>query len=181
MILTGKEDLRVQKTIDAIYKAFEELLLEKEFEKITVTELAARARINKKTFYSYYTDLDALLVEIQGRISQAYVERVKNFKLPQDADKVIREFFLFSSEQGELYEKITCGGAFQYIRGQMIKSVRENTSIHSFTQTLPGVFMGTALLEIYKFWIAEGKSTPIEKLIKKASDLILNGLRSYGR
>ena len=57
MNLNGTEDLRVQKTITAIYQAFEELILTTDYEKITVAELARRARINrinKKTFYRYY-------------------------------------------------------------------------------------------------------------------------------
>ena len=47
----GTEDLRVQKTITAIDQAFEELILTNDYEKITVAELARRARINKKTFH----------------------------------------------------------------------------------------------------------------------------------
>lgn len=47
----GTEDLRVQKTITAIDQAFEELILATDYEKITVAELARRARINKKTFH----------------------------------------------------------------------------------------------------------------------------------
>ena len=52
MILTGNEDLRVQKTIESVKSAFDELVLEKDYEKITVKELCERARINKKTFYT---------------------------------------------------------------------------------------------------------------------------------
>lgn len=51
MNLTGYEDLRVQKTISAIYSAFESLIVEKNYEKITVKELAERAKINGK-FYN---------------------------------------------------------------------------------------------------------------------------------
>ncbi|MEM5031797.1 hypothetical protein AAEZ42_04490 [Limosilactobacillus fermentum] len=40
-----------QKTITAIDQAFEELILTTDYEKITVAELARRARINKKTFH----------------------------------------------------------------------------------------------------------------------------------
>lgn len=109
--------MRVQKTIESIYRAFEQLLCEKDYEKISVTELCAQAKISKKTFYVYYTDLNDLLVEMQGLISKAYVQRVSSYRLPQDAKQVIREFFLFSAEQGEAYDKITCSEAFQYIRG----------------------------------------------------------------
>ena len=54
MLITGKEDLRVRRTIEAIKRSFEELICEMEYEKIKVTELCSRAMINKKTFYVYY-------------------------------------------------------------------------------------------------------------------------------
>lgn len=65
----GTEDLRVQKTITAIDQAFEELILTTDYEKITVAELARRARINKKTFYRYYPTKDDLLAELQTSLS----------------------------------------------------------------------------------------------------------------
>lgn len=176
MILTGTEDLRVQKTIEAIYRSFEQLLCEKEYEKITVTELCALAKISKKTFYVYYTDLNELLAEMQGQLSGAYAQRVAAYQLPQDAKQVIREFFLFSAEQGAAYERITCSETFQYIRGQMIRNVQEETKIVPFTSTLPGVFMSTALLEIYKYWIMSGKKQTIEDVIATATSLICTGL-----
>ena len=50
MLINGTEDLRVQKTIDAIQKTFEDMICEMDYEKITVKELCERARINKKLF-----------------------------------------------------------------------------------------------------------------------------------
>ncbi len=48
MILQGNEDLRIRKTIQGIKSAFEELICEKEYEKITVRELCDKAQINKR-------------------------------------------------------------------------------------------------------------------------------------
>ena len=106
MILDGTEDLRVQKTIEAIHKAFEEMLYEMNYEKITVKELCERAKINKKTFYRYYAVLDDLLAELQGLFTQEYLKRIENYKVPEDLDKINREFFLYSVEKGPLYEKL---------------------------------------------------------------------------
>ena len=120
MQLTGKEDLRVQKTISALKKAFEELICEKDYDSIKVTELCQRSMINKKTFYHYYPSLDDLLAEMQAELSEAYLERVKDCKLPRDAAKVNREFFAYSAEQGLAYEKITCAaGAYSQTRQEM--------------------------------------------------------------
>ena len=47
-----KEDLRVIRTKKAIRAAFAELLSEKDPVDVTVTEIAACAQINRKTFYN---------------------------------------------------------------------------------------------------------------------------------
>ena len=51
-----------------IRRAFQELLLEKEYRKITIKEIAERADINRGTFYKYYKDTAALLEEIEGSL-----------------------------------------------------------------------------------------------------------------
>jgi AcrR family transcriptional regulator len=54
------EDLRVIKTVECIETAYLELLQQKDADKITVKELAAKARISKATFYLHYMDLQDL-------------------------------------------------------------------------------------------------------------------------
>lgn len=49
-------DLRVLKTRRAIQDAFVDLVLSEGFERITVSELAKRAMINRQTFYKHYLD-----------------------------------------------------------------------------------------------------------------------------
>ena len=49
-------DLRVQKTYKALVEAFERLLLEKEFESISVTEICDAAMIRRPTFYKHFLD-----------------------------------------------------------------------------------------------------------------------------
>lgn len=124
MVLTGKEDLRVKKIVTAIKAAFEELICEKEYGQITVRELCDRAMVNKKTFYHYYPTLDDLLAEMQMELSAVSVERVKDYRLPEDLAQVNREFFLYSADQGLAYEKITCStGTYSQVRNSMIDSV----------------------------------------------------------
>ena len=53
-------DIRVVKTIESIENALFTLLHEKPLSKITVTELARTARINKGTFYLHYLDINDL-------------------------------------------------------------------------------------------------------------------------
>lgn len=65
-------DLRIQKTRAAIKSAFLELRRKKPIEKITVTELAKLAEINKATFYLHYSDIYSLADEMEDRGDRRY-------------------------------------------------------------------------------------------------------------
>ena len=95
MILTGNEDLRVQKTIDSINHTFEEMLVEMDFSEITVKELTQRAKINKKTFYRYYECIDDLLAEKQEMITTECLQNLSGYKIPEELDKIIQAQFIF--------------------------------------------------------------------------------------
>ncbi len=58
---------------------------------------------------------------------EEYMERIKNYRIPEDLDKINREFFLYSAEKGPVYEKITCNGNYGYIRNKMISNVMHST------------------------------------------------------
>ncbi len=58
------QDLRKFKTYKYIYTAFLSLLKEKDYNSISVKEIAERAEINRSTFYSHYLDKDDLLEKI---------------------------------------------------------------------------------------------------------------------
>lgn len=123
MKITGYEDLCVQRTINNIYQAFEDLICEKDYSKITVTELARRAQINKKTFYRYYETLDDWLVELQARYADEYLQQIKDCQYPQDWEKSVKTFFLFLSAQGKAYDRITTSVSYSGIRREMIDNV----------------------------------------------------------
>ena len=63
-----KREEQRARTRRSIRMAFVELLREQKLEQITVTELAARADIDRKTFYIYYNTVNDLIREIEGEI-----------------------------------------------------------------------------------------------------------------
>ena len=189
MILTGHEDLRVVKTIESIKVAFEAMICEKDYEMITVKELCDRARINKKTFYHYYEDLNALLSEMQGELSAGFIDRVKDFALPEELDKVNREFFLYAAEQGLAYEKITCGGTYHEIRDQMTDQVNaagwsrseQYQRLPAFEKKLLMEFVNNAVLSAYRQWVEDGKELPMEQVIDLTNRIVLGGVNGFFR
>ena len=189
MILTGSEDLRVRRTIDSIKSVFEQMICEMDYGKIRVTELCSRAMINKKTFYVYYPTLDDLLAEIQSEYSAEYIERIKDFKLPDELDKVNREFFLYSEEQGLAYEKITCaaGGSYHYIRSGMLREVNDSgwrsskkyNALPDFKKQLLMNYINNAVLGIYRQWVNDGKQQSVDEITELTNSLVIGGVDAF--
>ena len=187
MQLTGNEDLRVIKTIEGIKSAFEALICEKDYEKITVKELCERAMINKKTFYHYYETLDFLLAEMQAELSAGFLERINNYSLPEELDKVNREFFNYASEQGLAYEKITCGGTYHSIRDEMTDRVTDESwskskkfqKLSDYEKKVLMGFINNAVLGAYREWVQDGKKIPQDEVIEITNRIVLGGVKGF--
>lgn len=76
-----KQDLRVQKTLAAINRAFEEMVCTMPPQEITVKELTERAKINRKTFYLHYTCIEHVYEEAIRRLADGYIEIMGNTEI----------------------------------------------------------------------------------------------------
>jgi AcrR family transcriptional regulator len=73
-------DPRVRRTRQLLQQALEKLLETKEFEEISVQDIADQATVNRATFYDHYTDKSALLAAMVGcRFHQLLAEREVQF------------------------------------------------------------------------------------------------------
>ncbi|HXR64801.1 MAG TPA: TetR/AcrR family transcriptional regulator, partial [Ktedonobacteraceae bacterium] len=72
-------DLRIRRTRHFLQEAMIELIAEKGFDAITVGDIAARAMINRATFYRHYQDKYDLVAKIFEETADYLVEHMKPF------------------------------------------------------------------------------------------------------
>ena len=180
--LTGKEDLRVRRTLTSVHRAFTEMLLEMPYDKITVTELSRRANINKKTFYRYYPTLDDLLEEIQLEYARPYVELTSGLRYPEDTDAIVREFLLYSSRQGPLYDAILSLGMYESILSRLMEEMSVERGLDARPKdwsdkewSLYLAYVNESQIRFYSQWVSDGREVPVNRMVSLGVRLISNG------
>lgn len=179
MKLTGTEDLRVQKTVEAIRSTYEQLLLERGATgRITVKELCEIARINKKTFYRYYSSLDDLAAELQQEEVDEYLEHIRGLRIPEDIPQITSVFFHFLEEKGPLMQAITTQPRFDSMQRLMERNVmaREDDSVRDYPLRRTVVaYVTSATMGVYRDWVAHGRDLPLDTVVSATTELLTKG------
>ena len=183
----SKDDLRVIKTREAIHTAFKEMVCEMDYQDITISKLAQRARINRKTFYFHYSCLDDLLAELQTQVLSALVKKDLSYRNMDDIKKLITIFFDYTAQLPEFHERLLCQESFHFI-GERINNTwhqqarKSECGIFSddeHIESLVLAYFGTTSLVLYRQWVKDGKKISIEKVKEVAIQLITKGLSNF--
>lgn len=87
-----KIDRRVARTKQSIEDAFEKLIIDNDYEKITVSAIAREANINRKTFYLHYDSVDDVLDSMAKHHAEQTVRTIAEKglfeKRPLDANAI---------------------------------------------------------------------------------------------
>lgn len=177
-------DLRIVKTKNSIKDATKNLIIAMPYEKIKIKDLCDKALISRKTFYLHYSSIDDVVNEIQDEISSTYYDTIKNFDHVKDVDKLIDAFFRFSDKQDKFYEIIHTNSDFNYLHSRsnsklLKKANKHFKSIEKFSkygQAIILSFINGSLLGIYKQWILDKKSIPLNEIIDLSTTLVKAGL-----
>ena len=121
-------------------------------------------------------------------LSSAYIELVKDCRLPEEAEKVNRIFFEYSAAQGLAYEKITCStGSYSASQQAMYRQVMDATwgkspafqRLSREEQNLILTFINSFGVGFYRQWVADGKKLPLERVIELSGTMMCGGLDRF--
>lgn len=183
-----KIDKRVQKTKHAIYIAFVELLNEKDINQITITDVAKKANINRKTFYNYYTDTYEVLEEIQNLVVAAFVKNIGTVEFTNMADFLAEIFVKFTETVNrdlEFYSLLFKTNNRSYfivkivdiLREYVQKRIEETETINQNRFKVAIDLYIPCIISVYMNWFTNSYDYSIEELSTLLTDFILNGIQ----
>lgn len=181
-----KRDLRVQKTYMALFKAFQELLNEKNFDTITVRELCDLAMIRTATFYKHFTDkydFFAFMVEEIRSEYQSNNTQKKDFSGIEYYLDIIRDGLSLIQENEILIKAIDSDGMMAIITETLRNNVRKDMVEHlkndkeaghqlaADPEILAELFIGS-VSQISRWWTANKSNYTINTMTEELSECV---------
>lgn len=109
-------DRRQQKTRIAIFEAFEQLLTQKNYNKITVQDIIDTANVGRTTFYAHFETKDTLLCALCNHLfehvfsTNANIETKHDFSLSEgDSRTIVTHILYHIKENGDSLSRLLTG------------------------------------------------------------------------
>ena len=183
---------RAVKTNRRIHAAFFTLLRQKEFGKITVSDIAREAGINRKTFYAYYNDLDELLAGIEDSLIDKYRPLLMSINVTSgsfDAKAFFEQFNSLAREDIDVYRTLAQYGMLIHILEKI-----EELIVEIITRQLPmpsrekeircrfyAQYAASGLLSILTHWIGDSQGLSLDDFTDMAANVTVFGVSSFVR
>ncbi len=183
-------DRRVQKTKTAIQSAYMELFLEKRTAKITVTDIAKKANIDRKTFYLHYESTEDVIKEITEEKMNQFLIILKKYKFsekPYDAHAYFRCMNELLEQDIDFLKRIVQHPDFHYFWEQ-IEAVMIRTLTSYFSEIVDlnkeeiivyTTFFASGINNVFTKWLRNEIPVSLEELGHIVSDITYYGAQKF--
>lgn len=182
-----KLDRRTAKTKKAIAIALAKLLSEKEINKITITDIAKEADINRKTFYNYYSSVYEVIDDIENEIVSAFSKSLSEIDMKSDFQKpqiILRVLMEIIRQHADFYGRIFTAGANPNLPDKIAAAITERlksefearTELDGIKLEIISTYTIAGMAAVYREWFRSGKAIAVEEVSKYCTELMLGGI-----
>ena len=172
-------DLRVKRTLKCIRDAFFELVMEKDFSQISITELTQRADINRKTLYLHYSSLEDLVEEIEQEFVDELLASLANNASHLDVAGCISVFYHYMNEGSPIQRKLLCDPDYFFFYTKVSQDILDSDFFQKFYVITehPSIVRAfcVGITSMFRTWYMEGRKIPLDELIDYAGKLMVTG------
>ncbi len=182
-----KQDRRIVKTKKAIYRAFAQLLLEKDINDITIKDVADRADINRKTFYNYYCGIYDLTGEIENKILEKFENAIKDLdvnELLHDPNEFFNKLTDIINSDIDFYGHLMRIESNSSLVVKLVTSMKNKfkeiitpkTALDEQTLDIVLDYVTSGMMTVYQHWFNSDRSQPVESISRAVSTLTFRGI-----
>lgn len=176
-------DRRVRKNQTAIMGAFKQLIEEKDFEKITMNEIAERADVNRGTVYSHYLDKYDLLdkcieAQLEYLIESCYsVEGTEPFPSKSSLLRTLEHIEKNSLFYITLFRNKGVSSFRRNLQDMMNKRIRAQiveyeSSLDRLSADISVQFLSSAIVGVIEWWLTHTLPCSAEEITDRLWSLL---------
>lgn len=184
--MTSPNDKRVTRTKKCIQDTFISLLMVHDVKKITVKQLADAAGINRKTFYTYYTDIEDLFLRLLHSMVGKLAAEFRKFDLTSpdfsslalfdSLQKVVSQDMPLYRRLNELHAIPQLEILLKNIIVDIFNEHYENSfGLDCAEYTLYVEYFISGILSMYIRWLNDDSGISLEQMSEMASNVVLSG------
>ena len=178
------DNRRVKMTKRMMKEALIDLMDQKPLEKITVTEICKSADVNRSTFYAYYEDISALMLEIEDEVLEHVTIYADNFNDYSDKRmlEVFEEFFDYVRENSKVFRVLIIQHDNRSFNRRMLDTIMEKYKMSlEYNNELPArytyIYSISGVIGIMGEWIESGFAISSKKLAKMVLQMCVKATR----
>lgn len=183
-------DRRVIKTKRAIKSAFAHLLTEKDINDITISDIAAVADINRKTFYNYYAGIHEVIDEIENDIIWHVDEALTDIDFKNSIKSPYRVFEKLTAvinTDMDFFGYLLSNNSNVSLTTKIVDLLKAKVKIllQKYIEVEDGrldimlEFMVSGMVAVYRAWFNSDRSEPIETISEDINTLAFRGLNGF--
>lgn len=181
-------DLRVQKTKKSIRNTLYQMVIEKKYTDITVTELSKRAEIGRKTFYLHYDSIESVFNEMRDELGYE-LRLLLNNKVYRCNRFDVNELFVSLNKIMEnhlgFFKRIASENSYAFFLNDFVnlfknimkEQLRKSDIDHPF-ENMYIEFFCTGLISVYIKWLKDETPITLENLTLFSEDALNNGIKN---
>ena len=159
--MSDKQDRRSKRTRHLLSEALVELIREKGYNSITVSDIIDRANVGRSTFYAHYRDKDDLLAGELDRVIDVLDQHIPHESREENSLFPSLGLFHHVGEQYELYKALAWSSGvdllFKHVHKSLIQRIEQSLQAgkKEFDVPIPILanFVAGSFLTILKWWL----------------------------
>ncbi|WP_294406503.1 TetR/AcrR family transcriptional regulator [uncultured Clostridium sp.] len=177
------------KTRKAIKNALMELMCSREISKITIKDIALAADINRKTFYTHYTDVFSVLNDIENELMSKLINILNTFEISEEKYNPYPIFKKLTEEINndiEFYKLLLIYDSSSNLINKIALLLKEYIYKYCVSESdidnvsLPYInnFISAGIISSYQEWFNSDSKITLEQLSETLSIFIADGINS---
>ncbi|MBN7773586.1 TetR/AcrR family transcriptional regulator [Clostridium aminobutyricum] len=175
-------DRRIKKSKEAIIDAFVSLMTEKNFDQITINEIADRANVNRGTVYLHYVDKYDLLDQcIETHLNQLFISCLPDINSTDfTSESSLLRTFEYLEQHSLFYSTMLTNKGVPAFRNRLLTMAVESLDsqivvkdIHNgLNKEILIQFLASAAVGLLEWWITHSMPYPAMEMVKQFSLLL---------